>query len=266
MKKLFILITIAAGCIFSDAFNAYSQNRRGVVTASSTVITRTRIQKERKKMDIKWQHNIDATITNHYQLTYTGGWRFGNFFFLGFGTGLQVYPNVLPWGESETHKAEFSVISNSYDESLLTDIPEGYYTYDDLRDKYHNPSRIAVPLYLHTKFRFMKTRVAPFLSASGGLMFNGYLSCDDSQRGYDSSYGDFKYDRYYKNGAEVVYYADIMLGIDIRFRNESSLTIGVGPIFTGQDDDYPSIYYLMEDLDDGTAKRASAGIRLGYSF
>lgn len=259
MKHFFIIFTIVAA-LFADTFTASSQSRRGAMTSSTTVINRTRIH---KKMDIKWQHNIDATISNYYQLTYTGGWRFGNFFFLGFGTGILVYPNVLPWGESQVAKGEFSVISNSYSYNYGTDVPEGYYTYDDLHDKYHNPSRIAVPLYLHTKFRFMRTKVAPFLSASGGLMFNGYLSCDDNQRGYDPSYGDFKYDRYYKNGADVVYYADIMLGIDIRFRNKSSLTIGVGPIFTGQDNYYPSVSYLKGEERE---KRAVGGLRLGYSF
>ena len=263
MRRIITIIVIAFAWILSDAFVAHSQSRRGIVTASSMTVTRTKTR-VKDPVKIKWQHNIDATVspTEHYQLTYTGGWRFGNFLFLGFGTGVQVYPNVLPWGESEAYKAEFSVIRNSSYDSDSPNFPDGYYTYEYFYGKYHNPSRIAVPLYLHTKFRFMKTRVAPFLSASGGFMFTGHVDSEGNRSGDDSYYGSFRYDTYYKNGADVVYYADIMFGIDIRFRNESSLTLGLGPIFTGQDDDYPSVY--SSEYEDET--RAVGGFRLGYSF
>ena len=170
---------------------------------------------------------------------------------------------------SGTNEAEFSDATMLA--STFNKVPEKYATlegfgldgtYEYFYGKYHNPSRIAVPLYLHTKFRFMKTRVAPFLSASGGFMFTGHVDSEGNRSGHDSDYGSFRYDTYYKNGADVVYYADIMFGIDIRFRNESSLTLGLGPIFTGQDDDYPSVY--SSEYEEET--RAVGGFRLGYSF
>lgn len=256
MKRILIITAVALGCIFMDAFTAHSQTRRGVVTASSTVITRTRIQKEKNPVKIKWQHNIDATVSDFYSATYTGGWRFGNFLFLGFGTGIQVYPRVIPWSDDKTFI--LTNIDKSHDPEHLKD----YNSIDDfMGEGYHNPSRIAVPLYAQMKLRFLKSRVAPYLTASGGLLIQGGCYSDSSTSDWDPYYGTYTYKKFYNDGVAPTGYAEIIVGIDIRLKNESNISLGLGPIWTGQQDGY-----LTTISDHDLYNRAIGCFKLGYSF
>lgn len=221
MKRIILIILI---CILSGSFATHAQNRGGTVTASSMVVTRTKIKNPIK---IRWQNNIDVTVSEHYQLSYTGGWRFGNFFYFGFGTGVQYYTNVIPWDENGSFE--------------IADISE------EMKDINYAPSKIAVPIYAQLRFRFLKTRVSPYLSATGGLVFQTFCAHE----------GDYKTGSYYKDGIEGLYYADVFVGIDVRLKNDSSISLGLGPIFTGQDENY---------LSSEGFTRAIGGFKLGYSF
>lgn len=240
MKKLLIIVVITVVGIFSDGFTAYSQ------TASSMVVTRTRVKKAKDPIKIKWQNNIDATISQYYAVTYTGGWRFGNFMFLGFGTGVQVHHNAIPWDENGTF------IIKGKDKQEIRDMIQGY--------DYYNSSRLSVPVYAQVRFRFMRTKVAPYLAASGGAMFNGYCYHDSSQRDYDSESGYYYNESIYKkDGAEVLYFGEVLIGVDFKLKNNSSISLGLGPFWTGQRENY-----LYEE-EDGEG-RAIGGFKLGYSF
>lgn len=229
MKRLIIIVAIAASCFFSDAYSALAQSRTGVVTASSMVVTRTKIKSPTK---IRWQDNIYATttLTQHHEIAYSGGWRFGNFLFMGFGAGVQMYPNVLPWDEN-------SVIDmNNKGEDLKLD-----------GDKYYSPSKIAVPVFAQIKFRFLKTRISPYLYGKGGLLCQGMVAHE----------GDYRTGKYYKDGIDVVYYATFSFGLDIKLNDESSISLGLGPILTGQEENY---------LDPSEDTRITTGINLEFSF
>lgn len=232
MKRAVIILiaTIAANVFLSDVFVAHAQNRGGTVTASSMIVTRTKIKKPKEPVKIRWQNNIDVATTghDHHQLSYTGGWRFGNFFYFGFGTGVQYYPNVLPWDENG--KLDMTTLSEDMKE--------------ELENSYYNPSQIAVPVYAQVKFRFLKGRISPFLSASGGLIFQGWASMEE-------------YDKIYcKDGVEGLPFFDAVVGVDFKLKNDSIISFGIGPVLTGQNARYPK---AEED-------RSTGCFKLGFSF
>lgn len=232
MKRtvIMLIVTIATNIFLSDAFVAHAQNRGGTVTASSMIVTRTKIKKPKEPIKIRWQNNIDVATTgrDHHQLSYTGGWRFGNFFYFGFGTGVQYYPNVLPWDEDGI--LDMGILSEDMKE--------------ELKNSYYNPSQTAVPVYAQVKFRFFKGRISPFLSASGGLLFQNMVSNGE------------KNDTYQKDGTEGLTFFDAVVGIDFKLKNDSIISFGLGPVLTGQNARYPK---AEED-------RSTGCFKFGYSF
>lgn len=233
MKRIIVVAALVVACIFSDSFTAFSQNKSGVVTASSMIVTRTKIKKEKDPIKISWQNNIEANVTEYYELTYTGGWRFGNFLFLGFGTGLQVYPNVVYLDEP--------ILDFGYGADVPDKVGDRF-TKDYFKGN-PSPSRIAVPLYANMKFRFTKGRVAPYLSVSGGLLFKG-ASYTEKRHDYDYEFGYGDYDEYriYSDGVTGEYYCKAFVGVDVRLKNETSISLGLGPIWNGHDSDVFDTY------------------------
>lgn len=185
------IIVISLLCILSGSFATLAQNRGGTVTASSMVVTRTKLPS-----NIRWQNSIEATVSDFYSLSYIGGWRFSNALFFGFGTGLQVFPNLLHWDTDD------SLFNSELEELQKLD-----------KSKYYSPSRIALPVYAHVKFRFLKTKISPYLSASGGLLIGSSGSED----------------------VTGVYYADCFVGVDFKLKEKSSIALGLGPIWNGQE-------------------------------
>lgn len=256
MKRIIVIVAVIAACIMSDASVAFSQNRTGVVTSSSMIVTRTKIKKEKDPIPIKWQNNIDATVSPQYtQLSYTGGWRFGNFLFLGFGTGIQINYKTLPWDENGI----LSIKDFNRDDLTM----EGHYTPDDF-DGYYNAGRIAVPVYLNMKFRFMKTKVAPYLSAAAGVLAHRSYRYELRQDLdlYDPNYGYYSYDEnlFEKYGVEGSLFAEIMIGVDFRLKNGSDISIGLGPIWIGERSGANINSYHID------TNASIGGYKLGYSF
>lgn len=240
MKRLFIIAAIAAISFLSDSFAVLAQSRTGVVTASSMVVTRTKV---RNPIKVQWQDKFEFTYTQHYQVSYTGGWRFGNFLFLGFGAGVQVYPDVIPWDENGTYSIKFPKNENPND--VLDD------------SKYYSTSKIAVPVYAQIRFRFMKTAVSPYLSGSGGLLIqNNFLFTETTD--YDPELGEYRLYSYNTNDINGCYYAEVFFGADVRLKNGACVALGLGPIWTGQD-----MEYLNPKSND---TRAIGGFKLELSF
>lgn len=256
MKRIIVIVAVIAACIMSDASVAFSQNRTGVVTSSSMIVTRTKIKKEKDPVPIKWQNNIDATVTQYTQLSYTGGWRFGNFLFLGFGAGIQINYKTMPWDENGL----LSIKDFNIDDLTM----EGHYTPDDF-DGYYSAGRIAVPVYLNIKFRFMKTKVAPYLSAAAGVLAHrGYhYEIREDLDIYDPNYGYYRYDEnlFEKYGVEGSLFAEIMIGVDFRLKNGSDISIGLGPIWKGAGSGVDMNSYHIRP-----SEVAIGGFKLGYSF
>ena len=248
MKRIITIACIAFCLLLSGAFTAHAQSRGGVVTASSMVVTRTKVK---KPSNIKWQNNVDLLVSEHYQLSYTGGWRFGNFMFLGFGAGVQYYQKALP-----KHYSEAIRINKVNLENFTKPEGERFYTQEDFSDGYYNPSKIAVPIYGQAKFRFTKGRFAPFIGASYGILIT--RGCDylgtvrTSTNGVNHDADD------YELPVKCVSYLEGMFGLDVRVNDKSSISLSFGPICTGQKEEPLS---KRENIE-----RVTGGFRLGYSF
>lgn len=235
MKRLLIFVALVLSCLLSDVTEAYSQGRRGVVTSSYTEINRTRIQKEPIK--IKWQNSVDLTYCENIGVTYTGGWRFGNFMYLGFGAGIKVNLSVVPWDDNDMFNSDKLNI-------------EGYPTIEEYHTYY--AGRIQIPVYVHMKFRFMKTKVSPYLSASGG--FHIYRSMYNDTSGLKTLE---------KGGIHCGGYAEGMIGVDFRLKNDSNISLGLGPWYEGMKEN-GNVYYTGSYNFDN--EPVLFGIKLGYLF
>lgn len=259
MRRVLIFVAVALGCFLADATEAYSQ-RRGTVTSSYTEITRTRVVKERKKIPIRWQHTVDLTYSQFIGATYTGGWRFGNFLYLGFGTGVQVnYMRVMPWDENGQYV--ISDFRGDYADQKI----EGYNTFEDV-DGTYQAGRVQVPVYVHVKFRFLKKKVSPYLSASGGFNVYRSLGYEKGSEEYDPDYGYYTAYTVSKGGIHAGGYAEAMIGVDFRLRNDSNITFGLGPIWQGIADGYDRNIYFYDDYVNTDNDDALVGFKLGYSF
>ena len=186
-----MIAAIAFVFCFSDAFVAYAQNRGGVVSASSMVVTRTRIKKQR---DIRWQNNVDIGVMGHrLDVMYSGGCRFGNLLYLGLSTGLQAYKNMVP-----------SVVDDT--KTFLQNAKE--------TKTYYYPSRLAVPIMAQAKFYFIKKTVSPYLSVSPGLLYQSTID-------FDTKYNGYTIDN------EFITYGEISFGADFKLKNNKSVSLGL---------------------------------------
>ncbi len=255
MKRYFVIFAIVAA-LFADTFTASSQSRRGAMTSSTTVITRTRIHKEKDPIKIKWQHSVDLTYTQFIGATYTGGWRFGNFLYLGFGTGIQVNPRVMPWDENGIYTV--------YDFRDKDQDIEGYNTLEI--DGTYLAGRVQVPVYVHMKFRFMKTKVSPYLSVSGGFNVYRSLTYQKNEGEYDYNYGYYTPTIVGKGGVHGGEYAEAMIGVDFRLKNGSDISFGLGPIWQGSANGSRSIYFSEYSGVSYSDAEPLGGFKLGYSF
>lgn len=112
------------------------------------------------------ERNYYTDYANHrngyctFRINYIGGKRCNNFFFVGFGTGLDI-------GISNTYKPH--VVKSKYD---------NYYIYDE-NGNYKGGGNvvlpmqtIAIPIYANIKVYVARTKLAPYLSFSAGARFS----------------------------------------------------------------------------------------------
>lgn len=124
-----------------------------LITTSQTTTTTKKIEKVKKPRTILppvargFEHSVEFTNKFFDDPYYSGGldyilgYRFSNYFFLGAGLGL-----------------------NFHDEY-------GDHKYRDGGYKYSYDIPVGIPLYLHARIYFTKTRCQPFLSLSTGVYF-----------------------------------------------------------------------------------------------
>ena len=167
MKRLVLSILFVCG-ITAPLFA--QQN----AISSALTINRTEIIKTPKKFkqsDVVKGYQQEVSLgtiwdyggddgTYRVSLNYLGGYRFNHHLFVGFGTGLDfgVTNSFSPFTFNEhyyIYNANSSSGNNRYNyEDQWKDLPV---------------QRIAIPVYLHIRAYFMKTKWAPFLSLSGGV-------------------------------------------------------------------------------------------------
>ena len=202
MKRL-ILIAVVILLSFSVAEAQQDERYSQGVFTQTTTVTRTKIERpkrekpERPKNYAKrgfqqqasfgwwWTDNrLDDKNYSALRFSYIGGMRFNDYFFAGVGAGLDI-------GVSNT------------DKPIVRKSERGWYEVDNERyidgycsNKLMPMQSIAIPLFVNIKGYFLKTRVAPYLSFSGGarlssgkklMIYDEYGNYEDQLR-----YGAFK--------------------------------------------------------------------------
>lgn len=183
MKKFIIIIAaVLLHSTFADAQVVIRKNtEKNTSTVSTTVVTRNIIYKERPKFDAKvgYQQFVelgsrfcfsdDGDYGNYRGGTgvdYIGGWRFNNWFFAGIGIGIN-YSHAVTKGIAEHVGTSVTL----YDET-------SYWYYSDVCEQLginsHESERggaislTNIPIYVHLRGYYMRTKWAPYSSMSLG--------------------------------------------------------------------------------------------------
>ena len=185
MKRLFFITALLVVSFTSEAQVVIRTNKdKNVKTVSSTVIKKEVIYKERKLYDAKvgFQQFIELSPKfsghAHTGINYIGGWRFNNWIYAGIGTGLEFAHKVAKGAKAAIGKDV--VTYNNYFE-------DDYFSSDEVGIEMYRGSfnRVSIPLYLHCRAYYMRTRWAPYSSVS----FGGRLAPKDCGLYFDFSTG-----------------------------------------------------------------------------
>ena len=168
MKRIFLALFVV---LLFTAVDLPAQNSvTGAMMLRNTNVIKTK--KKLKEAPIKKGYQSEFSLSYSYfdygkeggsliGLNYIGGCRFNHYVYLGVGTGVDIstYSNGTPvvcWNQNEGFLYYYEV----------KDMPNGEY----LQEYTALPMpKMAVPLYLHLRIYFMKTKWAPFLALSGGV-------------------------------------------------------------------------------------------------
>lgn len=160
---------------------------KNMSSVSATVVKKNVVYKERKLYDAKvgFQQFVELSPKidffdfsyGHTGINYIGGWRFNNWIYAGVGTGLEFAHNFAK-GAKDFIGSNFVKYSKY-----------GYRYYDISEeidaDIYGSFNRVSIPLYLHLRAYYMRTKWAPYSSVS----FGGRLAPKDSGVYFDFSTG-----------------------------------------------------------------------------
>lgn len=122
---------------------------------------------------------------NTVSINYIGGCLIKERFFLGLGTGADVY--------------------------LHQEVPQKLSKYS-----FYNSSLINIPVFLHFRAEFMKTKCSPYIALSGGCSFTTEEAASQIHR----QNRDYTY--YYR------LFGDATLGVNLRISKKMALYLGAG--------------------------------------
>ena len=189
MKRLIFITALLVVSFTSDAQVVIRTNKdKNVKTVSSTVIKKEVIYKERKLYDAKvgFQQFIELSPKfcehhSHTGINYIGGWRFNNWIYAGIGTGLEFAHKVAKGAKAAMGKdvVSYMLYVYNYDYSYFSEEDAEIETF---RGSFNS---VSIPLYLHCRAYYMRTRWAPYSSVS----FGGRLASKDCGLYFDFSTG-----------------------------------------------------------------------------
>ena len=170
MKKI-TFVTVAI-LVSVAAFAQRGIPRTDNVSVSSTVVKKTTKQSDYQK---RFQQSVELGIKIDFLdkgttgVNYIGGYRFSNHFFAGMGVGLEFAHRVAGVKEYVGNSTIIYSDNNYVDDADIIQklgIPR-----NSVGMASGSLNRIAIPLYLHLKGYYMKTKWAPYSSLSlGGIL------------------------------------------------------------------------------------------------
>ena len=191
MKRLILIIAaLALLPLVSEAQIVIKKSQdKNMSSVSATVVKKNVIYKERELYDAKvgFQQFVElspkiAFSDSHYGHTginYIGGWRFNNWIYAGVGTGLEFAHNVAKGAKASVGKNVVMYDSSRYRDYL------NWKKMDLADSRWGSFNRMSIPLYLHCRAYYMRTRWAPYSAVSLG----GRLAPKDSGVYFDFSTG-----------------------------------------------------------------------------
>ena len=219
MKRFLAILVLLA----STATVAFAQKN---TISGSMMINTTDIIKTKKvfakatvergfeqEASFAWSWGASYETIHHINLNYIGGFRFNHHLFVGGGTGLDFgagysfKPYVIENREKIYHSPTTSYSDRYYDLPI---------------------QKVSIPLYAHFKVYFMKTRLAPFLAFSGGVLFSAPKKLEvyeNDGRSYSPKFGD--YIRTEKYGA-VTGMFEVMPGVNYQYSNNLGFNFQFG--------------------------------------
>lgn len=246
MKK--IIFAIVAVLIPVAVFAQRGIPRSNNVTVSSTIVT--------KKKSIASKHGFQHSIgletkldlSREYKGTtgvnYIGGYRFNSHFFAGIGVGLECAHFVATGVKNAIGSNTYIVTkldspNDKWDEYVKRElhIPNTH----GMDNSYGSLNRVSIPLYLHLKGYYTKTKCAPYSSLSIGGIFAPK-----------------------ENGL----YLDFSTGVDVRLNDTNSIYFAAGFWYRNVRDnclrqgDYQNYNYYLESYHE--ANRFNSACTINY--
>ena len=149
MKKILLTLLFAA-----TACGSYAQ----LVQSSSLIVTKQKLpavaRGYQQSVDAGYNAMLSIAGNDLFSLNYIGGYRFGDTFFLGAGTGLDFKLNNPAFDRGNGYPMKLNAVN--------------------------------IPLYAHLRVYFLKERITPFFA----LSFGGRLS---TKRTFELELGEVKY-------------------------------------------------------------------------
>lgn len=166
-------------------------------------------------------------IVNQINLNYIGGYRFNHHFFVGIGTGLDFAASM---------NFKPLVLSDLYGEFADADhCKVGDRVYDHYNECLYGGclpiQKVSIPLYVHLRAYFTKTKWSPFLAFSAGMRISASKKMDiheSNRKSWDwreRRIGD--YIRTEKYGAVTAMF-EVMPGINYQFNKNLGFNFQFG--------------------------------------
>ena len=245
MKRLVLFLSIAS---LSSPFISVAQNQDKVTGAMVIHTTETIVKqlvvtpkeepvKEKKKLkavEIKRGYQQEVSFAwsclpccedrNHINFNYVGGFRFNHYFFAGIGTGLDFGAGY-----------NFKPLTFDDDRMVLDSqefkTGDQFYTYGVNSFGELPIQKVSIPLYVHLRAYFMKTKWAPFLAFSAGMRISASKKLDIyhlyKEYDYGLRYTIGDYIRTEKYGA-VTGMFEIMPGVNYQYSNKLGFNFQFG--------------------------------------
>lgn len=169
----------------------------------------------------------NENIVNQINLNYIGGYRFNHHFFVGIGTGFDFAASM---------NFKPLVLSDSYHEFTDADhCKVGDRVYDHYNECLYGGclpiQKVSIPLYVHLRAYFTKTKWSPFLAFSAGMRISASKTVDIHES--NGKYWDWRerrigdYIRSEKYGA-VTGMFEVMPGINYQFNKNLGFNFQFG--------------------------------------
>ncbi len=216
------------------------------------------------QQEVSFAYSIPFNTGDMINLNYVGGYRFNHHFYVGVGTGLDFATNsdnyFVCYGYYHYGGSRY-FHTNDLDNLSSAEERVGKKYYDNVYDL--PMQTVAVPLYVHFRTYFMKTKWNPFLAFSGGVRFSSSKKLDvydvregKNNIGWPEYYvGDYMHTHEY---GTVTGMFEVMPGVSYQHKSGAAFNFQFG--FAMREGYYLRYYYPAEMI----RERMALGITMRF--